>query len=690
MAEIRLLEPSVVNLIAAGEVVERPASAVKELVENAMDAGARHITIELQRGGLSLIRVSDDGCGMSRENAERAFLKHATSKIRTEDDLNRIHTLGFRGEALAAISAVSRVSLTTKESGSASGWQLLLQEGHLESCTECGCPEGSVFTVRDLFFNTPARLKFMKSEPAEAGAVQSAVERLALSHPDISFRLQINGSERLYTPGSGDSAAAVFSVLGKEFAEMMLPVNWTEGDIRVHGFVGKPIYSKANRTRQIFFLNGRCVRSPILTSGLEAAYHNRMLIGRMPVCVLFLDLPAESVDINVHPSKLEVKFSDENAAAYAVRTAAETAIKGDNGILEMQLSSSASPDHRSVFPEKADPILKKVSISSVSPKSKSGNSVNPGSSGGKPLGKISAVSSEPAPKAVREVSGWTITSPAASTVPESSLPKKTEASATPKSPCVSNASVSVVSIPLSPAESFCSQPLQVRDILAAEPSPVPAKPPVVPPFEQKQTAERGSAPEPVPEPVLFSTPVAFRLIGEAFHCYAIVEKEDELLLIDKHALHERMNFEKMRRREIPSQGMLQPIVLNIGREENRILGENADFLSRFGFMLESFGDDLLVREIPALIDPEDAEPLLQQFADSLSIGRDDSLMDRFYYDIACKASIRSGSQTSFQELEGLIQEYFRRCDELQYCPHGRPIVFSLSKKSIEKQFKRLK
>ncbi len=664
MPEIRLLDSSVINLIAAGEVVDRPASAVKEMVENAIDAGAKHITVEIRRGGLGLIRISDDGCGMSAENARRAFLKHATSKIATEDDLNRISTLGFRGEALAAISAVSRVTLTTKEAGMTSGTHFEVVEGEIVSEEECGCPEGSSFTVQDLFFNTPARLKFMKSEPAEAGAVQSVMERLALSHPGISFRFSANGTERLHTPGNGDLSQTVFAVFGKEFAEMSLPADLTSGEIHVRGLVGKPVYSKANRSRQIFFLNGRYVRSPILTSGLENAYHNKMLIGRVPVCVLFVDLPTSQVDVNVHPSKLEVKFADENAVSYAVRKAAEEALCSDSGIVEMKVSE---PIRR--MPAPPSPI-KTTSYVKVP------QSADPPKKPEQPVKSSPICKTEPQAKTIRpesptqeikraavtmEKSGWTITAPVSG----------------------------------NPAE-----PLVLRDVapqitVARTQPPVP---PITGDIKEETPKQAGLKIEPISpvsvlpkeEPVLFRTEQTFRIVGEAFDCYILVEKDDEVLFIDKHALHERMNFERIRKSDIPAQSLLHPIVLHIGIDENRILSENADFLSRFGFILESFGDDLLIREIPALIHAEEAEPLLQQFADSLAVGRDDSLMDRFYYDIACKASIRSGSKTTQPELEALVAEYFRREQELQYCPHGRPIVFSLTKKSIEKQFKRLK
>ncbi len=664
MSEIRLLDSSVINLIAAGEVVDRPASAVKEMVENAIDAGAKRITVEIRRGGLELIRISDDGCGMTAENARKAFLKHATSKIATEEDLNRISTLGFRGEALAAISAVSKITLTTKIAANTSGTRFEVSEGEILSEEECGCPDGSCFSVHNLFFNTPARLKFMKSEPAEAGAVQSVVERLALSHPQISFRLTVNGTDRIHTPGRGDLNETVFSIFGKDFAEMSIGADVTIGDIRVYGVVGKPIYSKANRSRQVFFLNNRYVRSPILTSGLESAYHNKMLIGRMPVCVLFVDLPVSQVDVNVHPSKLEVKFADENAVAYAVRKATEQALVSDSGIVEMKFPEPVRTAPAS--PIKKNPYTK-ISVQSSSPVK------NP-----TPVRKDvvldfttkTKVEPNPAQASAEKInskkpSDWTITPPKAESKPSAYVLNDVAPQ------------ISIISRQTPPPVSTFS-PVPV--VKKAEKPVMEPKTEVVKP----QTVAANT------EPVLFQTEQAFRMVGEAFDCYILVEKGDEILFIDKHALHERMNFERLRKSEIASQSLLHPIVMHLGIEENRVLSENADFVSRFGFILESFGDDLLIREIPALIDPEQAEPLLQQFANALAVGKDESLMDRFYYDIACKASIRSGSKSTLPELQSLAEEYFRREKELQYCPHGRPIVFSLSKKSVEKQFKRIK
>ncbi len=654
MPDIRLLNSSVINLIAAGEVVDRPASAVKEMVENAIDAGAKHIAVEIRRGGLGMIRISDDGCGMSSENARRAFLKHATSKISTEDDLNQISTLGFRGEALAAISAVSKVTLTTKEAGKTVGTRFEVLEGEIVSEEDCGCPDGSCFTVKDLFFNTPARLKFMKSEPAEAGAVQSVMERLALSHPQISFRYTVNGQERIHTPGNGDLQQTVFSVFGREFAEMSLTADLTVGDIRVYGLVGKPVYSKANRSRQIFFLNGRYVRSAILASGLENAYHNKMLIGRVPVCVLFVTVPLSQVDVNVHPSKLEVKFADENAVSYAVRKAAENALTSDTGIVEIKMAEPVRSANSAPSPIKSTPYPKIPEPIKIEPKKEQKSDL---------VDEPKKTVLKPTPVVTTEKSGWTITSP----VPKNPAPQLIMRDVAPQI-TIANQKQSPPVLPVIP---------RTEKIEAAENFP---KTGTISPIVSLQRED----------PVLFKTEQPFRIIGESFDCYILVEKDEEILFIDKHALHERMNFERLRKSDVPAQTLLHPIVLHIGIDENRILSENADFLSRFGFILESFGDDLLIREIPALINPEQAEPLLQQFADSLRVGRDDSMLDRFYYDLACKASIRSGSKTTRPELEGLVAEYFRREKELQYCPHGRPIVFSLTKKSIEKQFKRLK
>ena len=561
MSEIRLLDSSVINLIAAGEVVDRPASAVKEMVENAIDAGAKHISVEIRKGGLGMIRISDDGCGMTAENARKAFLKHATSKIRTEEDLNSIGTLGFRGEALAAISAVSKVVLTTKVPGETGGVRFTVSEGKILSEEECGCPDGSCFTVEDLFFNTPARLKFMKSEPAEAGAVQSVMERLALSHPQISFRFNSNGTERLHTPGNGNLLQTVFSVFGKEFAEMSLPTDLTTGDVRVRGLIGKPVYSKANRGRQIFFLNGRYVRSPILTAGLENSYHNKMLIGRVPVCVLFVDLPASQVDVNVHPSKLEVKFADENGVSYAVRKATEAALAADSGIVEMRVAPPVTEPKRQEIPP-----LKNITAKVFVPEKKE---------------SVSVPAEKPVPSVKPPVEK------------KNSIPRKTEAPAVKAAPPVSESipietSKSVSGWQITPPPAPPRQVL-VRDVIQpAVPSrPAPAPNVVFPviPKEEKASVKKeppvpaATAQSPAEEPVLFRTEAAFRMIGEAFGCYILVEKEEDLLFIDKHALHERMNFERLKKSDVPSQSLLQPIVLHIGIDENRILAENADFPS---------------------------------------------------------------------------------------------------------------
>lgn len=656
MPEIRLLESDVINLIAAGEVVERPSSAVKELVENAIDAGATRITVEIRRGGLGLIRVTDDGCGMTAENAKKAFLKHATSKIRTQEDLYRIDSLGFRGEALAAISAVSKVTLTTKVAGETSGLRLELSEGKILSEEECGCPDGSSFHISDLFFNTPARLKFMKSEPAEAGAVQSVMEKLALSHPEIAFRFLSNGTERFSTHGNGDLAQTVFSLFGREFAEMSLRTDETTDGIRVFGLVGKPIYSKANRTRQIFFLNGRYVRSAILAGGLEGAYQNKMLVGRVPVCVLFVQIDPSLADVNVHPGKLEVKFANESAVAYAVRKATQSALLTDSGIVEMRVPTP--PPQAPTVPGPLKTSFSKVDV----PK--------------KPTETVKTPDAPVATTVITPVIKRVEPEPKPVTPEKQTEPKKPEAALTP----IAEKDGWLISVPL--------PKIIVKDSAPNLIAENPTQPPVHATDREKPAAEPAAKPE--QQPALFRSETPFRFVGEVFDCYVIVEKDDDVLFIDKHALHERMNFERIRKNDVPSQTLLHPIVTHLGAEENRRLSDNADFLSRFGFMIESFGDDLLVREIPAVVDAEQVEPLLQQFADSLVLGKDESLLDRFYYDLACKASIRSGSKSTDAELKLLVAEYFRRESELQYCPHGRPIVFSLSKKSVEKQFKRVK
>ncbi len=635
MSDIHLLDASVVSLIAAGEVVERPASVVKELVENAIDAGSSRIGVEISGGGLKIIRVIDNGCGMSPENAEKAFLKHATSKISTKEDLFRIETMGFRGEALAAISAVSKVELITKPVGQVSGRMLHLEGGTILSSEEIGCADGTVFTVRDLFFNTPARLKFMKCETTEAGVIQSMVERLALSHPEISFRFSVNGTERLQTPGQDNLMDTVWAVFGREFSEMLLPVNYETEVGRVFGYLGKPVYTKPNRNRQVFFLNRRYVRSKLLSTAFESAYKNSMLVGRAPVCVLFLEMPVNRADINVHPGKLEVKFADETAVSGLIRCAAEEALRADNGVVQMHFPKAlVRPVPVPVAIPPSDAVSEKISFPSE-PKAQT-------------------------PVSKREKIVFSDVLPASQTQK--------------KSVSVSTESISVVN---APSKSLTSD--------------WTITPPEEPPAQVLSDAFVPVEEPPVSAPVLFETPVYFRILGEAFRCYIIVEKEDEILFVDKHALHERMNFEKLRGSPVSSQSLLQPILCRADAGQNQLLGEHLDLLNSLGFVLEPFGDgDLLVREIPELISLEDALPFLEELADRIATEPGDKLMDRLFYELACKASIRQGSESPAEELYDLIETYFRRKDTLKYCPHGRPIVFSLSRREIEKQFRRVK
>ena len=687
--KIHVLDSSVANLIAAGEVVERPASVVKELVENSVDAGADKISVEILKGGIDLRKVTDNGCGMTEEDARVAFRKHATSKITTKEDLYNIGTLGFRGEALAAISAVSRVELTTKTKDSVGGVRLSLEAGELcgdiVSSEEVGCADGSVFCIRDLFYNVPARKKFLKSEQAEAGAISSVVHKLALSHPEISFRLTVGGKETLFTSGNGKLEDTIFSVYGKSVTQNLVPVRMKNDDFRLSGFIGTPLFSKPNRNMQLFYVNGRIVRSRLLQTCLENAYRNSMLIGRYPVCVLFLQVDNSSIDINVHPSKLEIKFGDEKSVSVFMNDALRTALSFDNAIKHIDVKPASKEVFRLPFensaPQKTPEPPKKtvekvknygdwqvvtkvpVSETSVSaprktevlPKNETEVKKSSSTEETSEFEKLKKMLLERAVAA--EKPAETLRDDSSLLAPDLGFSAKSESESEKYAPSVTA------------PESDVSEPPKTETVNA----PVPMA---------KDNAD---------EPTLVEKTVEFRIVGEVFDSFIIVEKDGDVLFIDKHALHERMNFEKLKRGTVGSQYLLSPLVVDLGAAENLIITENAEELKKAGFEVEDFGGSVIVRMIPQILENSDVEYVLAKFADNyenLKLGKND-LLDEFLHDCACKASIKAGMHTSAFETEKLIRNYFEHENDLKYCPHGRPITFALSKTTIEKQFKRI-
>ena len=626
MSKIIKLSPHVANLIAAGEVVERPASVAKELLENAVDAGATQVTIEIRDGGMTFLRVTDNGCGMEAEDARTAFLRHATSKLKTAEDLAAISTMGFRGEALAAIASVSRVDLMTKTAGALSGTALSLEAGDITEETEAGCPQGTTIIVRDLFYNTPARMKFMKSDTVESGRITATVQAQALAHPQVAFRLLRDGKEVLSTPGTGKLQDAVFGIYGREFGRMVQVESTWEG-YHLHGYVCKPTDARPSRTMQTFFVNGRPVKSRILMAALEEAYRNQIMVGKFPSCVLHLDFPAHLVDVNVHPAKTEVKFLNEKNVFDCVHYGVLGALNQTPDRPQMQFKTPSQPAPQKAAPAKQENFFRTMDTQEF-------------------RAFQSAIKEAPRPD------------------PVSAIKTATAVSQTPV----------VRQMPSMP----------VREVPPPPMPPIPAEPPVPP-----------MPPVPEPEQMVMDMPkeIPWRVVGELYNSYIIVEQGEDAFLIDKHAAHERILFEKLKANQesISSQILLAPQALRLQADDRAILLENRELLSSLGFEVEEFGTDtLLIRQIPMDISQDDAAATLEAMAADLAMGRREkatTVRDEILHTVACKAAIKAGWITDEKELAALVETVMSR-EELKYCPHGRPICISLSKKQLEKQFKR--
>ena len=639
MPKIIQLSPHVANLIAAGEVVERPASVVKELLENAVDAGASKITVEIRSGGMTFLRVTDNGCGMTAEDAKTAFLRHATSKLRTADDLAAIATMGFRGEALAAIASVSRIDLLTKTPGSISGTSLLLEAGKITEEEEAGCPDGTTIIVRDLFYNTPARMKFMKSDSVEGGKVAAAVQMQALAHPDVSFTFIRDGKQTLQTPGNGDLGAAVYCVYGRESARFAEVNSRWEG-YTVRGFVSKPTDARPSRSLQTFFVNNRPVKSRLLIQALEEAYRNQLMVGKFPACVLHITLPANAVDVNVHPAKTEVKFLSEKAVFDCVHYGVLAAL-------------NKTPDRPQVQLKQTPP-------------------------------QAPVVASNP-PKLPPKVT------------PPGEMPKKkADYFQTMTAREYQNFTAAVASAPK--VEPSVARPV-IQAVNAERPAPAPVREtPILP--QRKPLVQADPIPQtaiPTPEPEQESVPmpaeIPWRLVGELYRSYILVEQGDNAFLIDKHAAHERILFEKLRAnpQDITSQTLLSPMPVRLSADAAAQLLAEKTLLDTLGFEIDEFGENtLLVRRVPMDIAEGDISDALMEMADDLLSGRGadtDTVRDELLHTMACKAAIKAGWKNDEKELLAVVKEVMSR-EDLKYCPHGRPICITLSKKQLEKQFKR--
>lgn len=678
MPKIHCLERHVANLIAAGEVVERPASVVKELTENAIDAGATAVVVEIQRGGMGYIRVTDNGCGMEPEDAETAFLRHATSKIQNAFDLEAIGTLGFRGEALAAIAAVSRVELMTRTTGSAFGTGLTLEGGKVVEREVVGCPEGTTMIVRNLFYNTPARLKFMKRDAAEGAAAYAVVQHVALSHPEVSFRFVREGKEELLTPGDGNLRSAVYAVLGREVALGMLSCKRKDEELSVEGFISRPTCCRGNRSGQHFFVNGRYVKSRTMSVALEQAYQNQKMVGKFPGCVLRVECRLNAVDVNVHPAKTEVKFTSERKLFDAVYYTVKETLEAEQGHPQVELKPKASPKQDQVTPNQT--FFRTMTADEYR---KSGQVLHSDR-------HIPIQTKEPTFASAmwqrRQEAQSAVSMPEPVPVPEAPqvvvLPEREEHTAVEKHvdnyveksvETVENSSHNPGVPKPEPVELPIPMPESERILSGEVPAQEKEQPPVELPEETPDTA-------------------AWRLVGEVFDTYAIVEQGDKTYLIDKHAAHERMNFDRMRAADWKPmcQLLLTPQVLHLAPEECGALLEQTELLEQFGFAVEPFGgDEVLVREAPNDLNADQIEPALEAIASKLLItGAVDpsAVRDEVLHTMACKAAIKGGWKSDWKELE--VVAHAVMSGQVKYCPHGRPVAIELSKQQLEKQFKR--
>ena len=679
MPHIQQLDSHVADLIAAGEVVERPASVVKELVENAIDAGSSAVVVEIRRGGMALIRVTDNGCGIAPEELPTAFLRHATSKLRTEEDLGKIGTLGFRGEALAAISAVSRVDIVTCRPGAAEGASLHLEGGEPAAVEAAGAPQGTTIVVRDLFYNTPARLKFMRKDSAETAAVGGLMQHLALSHPDISFKFIKDGQEALHTPGDGKLDSAVYAALGRDFAHGLVPVEGRGGETAVSGFVTGPLQGRGSRSMQVFFVNGRFIKSQLLTAALEEGYRNQIMKGKFPGCVLSVTLPVTAVDVNVHPAKTQVKFARErevfDAVYHTVLDALDSRGAANAPAARREPVAAAKPDFfqtmdaRTFREQAARQAERPAAPARPAWNTEQWTSAPVADSG---TGGVYRSASQPRKEPaifqrtpIRPLSG------ALGQAPSSVTAERREAALVQRREMVS-----------APAET------EERTPETRTAAPEPSVRPFVPAIPEMAP----QAPEQVPgQTALDAGEAPWRIAGEVLNTYIICEDgSGNVWLIDKHAAHERINFDRLMAAQEPPmrQTLLSPVAAELGREDGALLLENLPLLEQLGFSCEDFGGGaVLVREVPADIDPCDVSATLEELAECLRTGRSpDERRENLLHTMACKAAIKGGWKSDPAELRVLVEKV--QSGAVRFCPHGRPVAVRLTKYELEKMFKR--
>ena len=645
MAKIRPLSEDLIGKIAAGEVVERPAAAIKELVENSLDAGATAVTVEIRDGGLSYIRVSDNGCGIEESDIRMAFERHATSKISTEKDLNAISTLGFRGEALASIAAVSKISMTTRTTTSEVGLKIRNEGGKITQIEEAACPVGTTIVVNDLFFNVPVRKGFMKKSGQEASAVHELMTQLLLSRPDVSFRYISNGKTEFHSPGDGQTATALHTVYGSKAVRSMREINDHGNGLLIQGYIGIGENARGNRNHEFFFINGRVMHSKVLNDAVENACRERVMIGKFPVCALYITIAYEAVDVNVHPNKLEVRFRDESAVYETVFSAALTALREKDAFerpVEMQLNSGKDPEPETKRPENTAERIPCVR---------------------KPLpqqtAEVSVVRSLP-PEARQPL-------PETKPVPdyrEAVQPPPVNAEQGPHAAEFPDRTVPDLSVPCKPDK------------------------PENPDLKLREKAEQVDT-------ILPAMKKPMKVFGAVFSTYIMVEYEDQLLLVDQHAVHERLLFDELMKKHeadlSAGQELLVPVVIHVTGREQKMLEENRQALESIGMVAEPFGErDIAIRTIPVILGDTQAKEFLRDVIDQLESGHDPSAEKKrtMLLQTACKHAVKGGEPLSEDQLRSLLDQMIGQ-QVTPTCPHGRPLVVSISHRELDRKFKRI-
>lgn len=672
MGNISILSTEISNKIAAGEVVERPVSVVKELVENSIDAGSTAITVEIKNGGVSLIRVTDNGSGMTADDAKIAFLRHATSKISTEDDLDAIFTLGFRGEALSSIGAVSRIDLYTKKADEPMGTHVRCYGGEIEACEEAGCPDGTTFEVKDLFFNTPARMKFLKKDSTEGSHISDIMTKYILAYPEISFRFISNGRQQLFSPGDNSLKNSVYTVYGRDYANAMVAVDYTIGRLRVTGMIGKGNLARPNRNFQSYFVNKRYIKSGLLIKAVEEAYKNQIMIGKYPVAVLNIEVNPAFIDINVHPTKLEVKFSEEKAiyelVYYGVKNALyipdvpKVEIKQENKNFKADTGEQVNVADLSKLIEKQDyktrfnPFEKKEE-----PEKKSAPDIEK-----KPEIKPEPVvtkKTEPIRDEITPIKPVEVTEPKKTDVLEGFRAGKKE-----------EAPAGILREPKDFGEA-ASQAVQMPASDNEQQS--------VPEAQEKKLEPENNFEE-------------VQICGQIFDTYIIASLGEKMLVIDQHAAHERLKFEQIKKsvenKEIFSQMILDPVIVTVSPEELDLYSLNEEIFENLGFEAEVFGvKQIIVRAAPSELDCADVEELFIDLLTQLANNKKDVItakQERFMYTVACKAAIKANHILTKEEMKKLVVNVLE-LENINTCPHGRPIMITMTKYELEKQFKRI-